>query len=208
MQITRLKPVAARTRLLTAIGLLTAVATGCQGLSHTENGTLFGSGLGAAMGAVIGHQSGHTADGAAVGALAGAITGAVVGNAQDERDAAMAQAQASQAAAALTNYDLMRMAHSGLGDDVIINAVQTRGGRFDLGVDALIQLRDAGVSDRVITAVQEASSAAPRVASVAYRPSSVVVVPPVGVVVGGPSVVVAPRRVFVGPRRLYGWRRW
>ncbi|MFO1095523.1 MAG: glycine zipper domain-containing protein [Planctomycetaceae bacterium] len=207
MQSSKLIRVVSRNVLLAACGVLPAFFAGCQTLTHTENGALFGSGLGAATGAVIGHQSGHTAGGAAIGAVAGALTGAVVGNAQDERDAAIAQAQASQMAAALTNYDLIRMAQSGLGDEVIINAMQTRGGRFDLSVDALIQLRDAGVSDRVITSVQQASAAAPRVAATSYRSSSVVVAPPVGVVVGGPAVVVAPRPVFFGPRRFYRWRR-
>ena len=188
---------AAPARLTAAMGLCLVLGAGCQGLNHTQNGTLLGTGLGTAAGAVIGHQSGHTAEGAVIGAIAGAVTGNVVGNAQDERDAAIAQAQYA-AQTALTNYDLMRMAQSGLSEDVMINAVQTRGGRFDLSVDALIQLRNAGVSDRVIVAVQQASAAGPRTAVVPASTSTVIVAPPPPVGIG----------VVIGPRPRYGRPHW
>ncbi|MCA9089025.1 MAG: glycine zipper 2TM domain-containing protein [Planctomycetaceae bacterium] len=169
-------------------------ASGCQGINHADSGLRTGAVLGTVAGAVVGHQSGHGAEGALIGAAAGAITGNMIGEAQDERDAAIAHAQALEyAEPALTNNDLIYMAQNGLGDDVIINSVRSRGGRFDLSPNGLIQLRNAGVSDRVLVAVQQAGER-PTVTTVSgSRPSSIVVVPSVGVVVGPRPVHVVPR---------------
>jgi uncharacterized protein YcfJ len=175
---------------------------GCQSASHTSNGAALGTGLGALAGGIIGHQSGHTAGGAIVGAAAGALAGGLVGNAADareERDAAVAHAAyMEQVRQSLTNVDLIRMAQSGLGDDVIITAVQTRGGQFDLSPDGMIQLKQQGVSDRVIQAVQQASTLS--------RPTTAVAVVPPPERVG---FYVSPRPygpVYIVPRRR--WRRW
>jgi hypothetical protein len=118
-------------------------------------------------GAGIGADSGHAAGGAIVGGLAGAMTGAVIGDAADareerdvamyQRDQAVAQAQyIAQQQQGLTNFDLIRLAQSGVSDDVTINMIQSRGGQFDLSTDAIIALKSNGVSDRVIVAAQTA----------------------------------------------------
>lgn len=126
-----------------------------------------GTALGSVAGAMIGADSGHAAGGAIVGGLAGAMTGAVVGDAADareERDVAMIQRDQaisqvkyiSQQQQGLNNFDLVRLAQSNVGDDVIINMIHTRGGQFDLSTDAIIALKSNGVSDRVIVAAQTA----------------------------------------------------
>lgn len=206
----------------TSLALLFAAA-GCQNLNHTENGALVGGGLGSLLGAVIGHQTGHAAGGAAIGALAGGMTGGLIGNAEDsreQRDAAMARAyqadQARQAAAvALTNNDLVNMSQKGISDEVIINSVKTRGGRFDLSPDAIIGLKSQGVSDRVILAVQKVGEAAPAPTVVPAGDPTYVAVPPQVVIVRPvpppPSVGVG---VYYGPGRPrwrgrgYYYRRW
>jgi hypothetical protein len=78
------------------------------------------------------------------------------------------------------------MAQTGLSEDVIINAVQTRGGRFDLSPNGLIYLKTNGVSDRVIRAVQDAS-----VVATSSHPATSVIYPPQPSVHG--VVVVHPR---------------
>jgi uncharacterized protein YcfJ len=179
--------------------LLSAMPLGCQHYDPVTNSTFVGSGLGATTGAIIGHQSGNTGAGALIGAAAGALGGALVGDAQQarsERDSANAYAQgvsqSSQqySAGAVTNSDVIYMAQNGLGDDVIINSINTRGGRFDTSPISLIQLKSAGVSDRVISAVQ---SSGPAIAPVNYvvpppppRPSVIFVEPP------------PPRPIFFG----------
>ncbi|QDU36905.1 hypothetical protein Mal4_12060 [Maioricimonas rarisocia] len=196
--------------------LLIPVAAGCHGMNHTQAGAAFGSGVGALTGAVIGSQSGHAAGGAVIGAATGAMAGGLIGNAEDareERDAAIAQAQFAQYQAQnppLTNADLIFMAQSGLGEQVIVNSIQTRGGQFDLSPQGLVQLKNSGVSDGVIVAIQQsaASGSAPAAAAPvpAIARTEVVVVEPrpsFGVIVAPRPrpIVVGPPRHFHGPRR-------
>src|ERR1035438_7473464 len=62
------------------------------------------------------------------------------------------QAGAPKAAAPapLTNQDVIKMAQAKFSDDVIVNKIRTSTPKFDTSVDAMIALRSAGVSDRVI----------------------------------------------------------
>jgi hypothetical protein len=186
------------TAALTAGGLAT-LAGGCHTMNYTQSTALAGSGLGAVAGAMIGGEGGH-AGGALAGAAIGAVAGGLVGNAEDmreERDAAIMQAAyVDQQRAALTNFDVIRLAQGGVGDDVIVGAIASRGGRFDLGPDALIQLRASGVSDRVIIAMQRPAFAAPVEAVIVPPPGPVLMPPPPGPSV---EVFVAPRPMYVGP---------
>lgn len=192
-----------------------AAAGGCQGLNNTQNGALVGSGIGAVTGAIIGDHSGHAGGGAAIGALAGGLGGALIGNAQDaqeQRDAAIAQAHYAQqqrqaAATALRNADLVKYAQNGIGDDVIIQSVRTRGGQFDLSPDAIIALKQSGVSDRVLLEVQRMGEAAPTTVVPAGGPPAVIAPPPPQVVVVRPQPAVR-FGVVVGPRPYRrGWHR-
>ncbi|HLJ11215.1 MAG TPA: glycine zipper domain-containing protein, partial [Planctomycetaceae bacterium] len=145
--------------LLAIAGL---VLTGCQNMNNTQSGALLGTGLGATAGALVGSASGHAGGGALIGAAAGAVTGGLVGNAEDareQRDAAVANAQYEHArsaaiAQAVTETDVITMTRSGVGDEVIINALRTRGCRWNSSPDNVIALKHEGVSDRVIQAMQ------------------------------------------------------
>lgn len=69
--------------------------------------------------------------------------------------------QASQTAKPVSNADIVDMTTAKLSDDVTIGAVQqATTTEFDLSPGALIALRNAGVSDRVIQAMQARSKAA------------------------------------------------
>lgn len=143
-------------------------------MSNTAQGGLVGGGLGALAGGIIGHQLGYRNAGALIGAAAGGLTGAGVGKEMDiheERDAAIRYSEHLEQAIVseskgLTNYDLARLTASGASDDVIITAVRSHGGNFDLTPDGLIQLKALGVSDRVILAVQQSSAAPPQLMTV------------------------------------------
>jgi uncharacterized protein YcfJ len=166
---------------------LVATLTGCAGMSHADRGALVGTTIGGLGGAIIGHQSGNTGAGAVIGGGLGMVTGALVGDAEDareERDWAMQelqQAEYQQSTNALTNADLIYMSQNGLGDQVIINAVRERGGRFDLDPTSLVQLKQCGVSDAVIAAIQSSGSSPGGIERVKYvrRSPRVVVVEPV-----------------------------
>jgi hypothetical protein len=56
-------------------------------------------------------------------------------------------------APAMDNQSVMKMAKAGLGDDLIIETINTQPGHYTTDADALVLLKGAGVSDRVITAM-------------------------------------------------------
>lgn len=53
----------------------------------------------------------------------------------------------------LTNASIIRMVQAGLSDDLIVQAIAAQPGQYTTDSDALIDLKDAGVSERVITAM-------------------------------------------------------
>ena len=54
----------------------------------------------------------------------------------------------------LTKEDVVHMAQSGVGDDVIIRQIEAKG-RFDLTADEIVRLKEAEVSDPVVEAMVE-----------------------------------------------------
>jgi hypothetical protein len=55
--------------------------------------------------------------------------------------------------AAMNNESVLKMAKAGLGDELIIQTINTQPGQYTTDADALVTLKTAGVSDRVITAM-------------------------------------------------------
>ena len=161
---------------------LPLLSVGCQTTSRAQSGALVGSGLGAVTGAIVGSHNGNAESGALIGAAAGALAGGILGDAEDaraERDAALAHAAHVQQA--VTNVQVLQLAHSGVSDDVIVSTIRSQGGRFDLSPQAIINLKNSGVSDRVILAMQNSHSPSPLRGTVFVaepRPNVVVVPPP------------------------------
>jgi outer membrane lipoprotein SlyB len=167
--------------------------------NDTAAGAVVGGGLGAVTGALVGGKD-HRGGGALIGAGVGALTGGLVGNAVDSADqraaatgtAVVAQANAQVVAMAVTNFDLVEMTRAGIGDEVIISTIRSRGGRFDLSPGGLIALKQSGVSDRVVMAAQGAAPGA-------FAPA------PMPAIIGPPPIVyVQPApvvRFYSGP----GW---
>lgn len=178
--------------------ILAAGIPGCAAANHTQAGAALGTGFGALAGAMIGSDSGHAGEGALIGAATGALVGGAIGNAEDQAEreiAAVAHAQhVQQAQQALTNADLVRLTQNGISDDVILSSVAARGGRFDLSPEAIISLKNQGVSDKVIIGVQDTAAkqnSVPVAVDPVLGPPPPVVVVPAGVSMG---VVVGPRR--------------
>jgi hypothetical protein len=149
---------------LVVASFVAAAGAGCQ--NNTQKGAALGGLAGAGVGAIVGKQLGNTGAGALVGAGTGALAGGLVGNAEDkaeERDNALRSAayehgQRIQEMRAVTTRNVVEMAQGGVSDDVICNAIRTRGGRFDTTPDAIIALKNAGVSDRVIEVMQNTNA--------------------------------------------------
>lgn len=51
---------------------------------------------------------------------------------------------------ALDNKDILKMQKAGLSEETILAAIQKERGEFDTGADALIELKSAGVSEKII----------------------------------------------------------
>lgn len=67
--------------------------------------------------------------------------------------AAPAPPQQPAAGEVLTNETLIKLVKAGLGDDVILGMINSRPGRYSVSSDAVIAMKEAGVSDKVIAAV-------------------------------------------------------
>ena len=157
--------------------------------NDTAEGTVTGGALGAITGAIVGGRS-NRGEGALIGAGVGALTGNLLGRSKDRADAqqaaagatVVAQANQQAAAQAVTNYDLVNMSRAGVGDELVISTMQSRGTRLTLSPQELIALKQNGVSDRVLLSAQNLSG------GTGYSPGPVPVVsaPP------RPAVFVAP----------------
>lgn len=166
----------------------TVLSSGCESMNNTERGALGGGVIGGLFGAAIDRH--HPGQGAAVGAAAGAVLGGVTGNAEDAREKKIEQAQAqAQAYAAqpvqgsLRLEDIVDMVRKGLGEEVIRNQIRQSGTRYNLGPAQIAWLHDNGVSDAIITEMQNTMylRRGPRMvyAEPPYDPGVVVVPQPV-----------------------------
>lgn len=78
----------------------------------------------------------------------------------------------------ITNDAVVRMTKAGLDDTIIVQTIDTQPGHYDVGADALIALKQGGVSEAVIAAMQA------RAAGQAARPTDNSAKPARGVVPG------------------------
>jgi hypothetical protein len=58
----------------------------------------------------------------------------------------------------MTNEEVISLAKAGLNETIIVNKIKTSKSSFDLSTDGLIKLKQAGVSDNIVTAMLEAKS--------------------------------------------------
>lgn len=160
--------------------------------STSEKGTLLGAVAGGGAGAAIGKKSGNPIVGAVVGSLGGAIVGNVIGDRVEQRRAAETYYQPRYQQSYQTYYQqppqpvyrnpgvtldqVIQLTRSGVGDDLIISHVQQNGFQQALTTNDLILLKNQGVSDRVIFALQRPTTyAAPAARPIQYAPPVTVV---------------------------------
>jgi hypothetical protein len=165
---------------LFAITWILSCALGCRSPYYSDRGALAGGLAGAGVGAAIGDASGNAGPGAIIGAALGTITGNAIGESIDA-DLARSKAEIEarmgrQMSGAVTSQDVIAMTQAGLSEDVIATHVRANGVVQPPGVNDLIFLRNNGVSDRVIQALQQAPppasvAQASYAAPVAYGPA-------------------------------------
>lgn len=126
-----------------------AFLTSCE--TKAQSGALGGAVVGGMTGMAIGNS-----EGALIGSAVGAMGGAMIGSAMDEQDRRILAAESPHTlerieyGRQLSNSDVKAMARAGISDDIIISQIQSTRSRFHLSTTEIIELKDYGVSDRVI----------------------------------------------------------
>jgi Outer membrane lipoprotein len=171
--------------IVTLALIWSALAIGCRSPYYSDRGAVAGGLAGAGIGAALGNASGNAGPAALAGAAIGAITGNVVGESIDA-DLARSKAEIEarmgrQMSGAVSNDDVIAMTQAGLSEDVISTHIRAHGVARSPSVNDLIVLRNQGVSDRVIQALQRTPP--PAAAQAVYAPAGYVVGPPRGVIV-------------------------
>jgi len=143
-----------------ALFVVTVALSGCytpEGQpDRTAGGALTGGALGAGTGAIIGSASGHAGEGALIGGLLGALTGGVIGNAMDEQQREILARQSPRTMERIEQgqplglADIKALAQAGLSDEVIISQIRSSRAIYHLSTAEIIDLKDSGVSQRVI----------------------------------------------------------
>ena len=145
-----------RHTLIFASATLAVGLTGCVNPDGTQNNTGSGALIGAGSGALIGGANGRGGEGALIGAAVGALAGGLIGNAIDQDQQARLRVQAPQTYVRVDQgqplgvADVKALARSGINDDVIISQIRNSRTVYHLSAADIIDLRDAGVSNRVI----------------------------------------------------------
>lgn len=111
-------------------------------------------------------------------------------------------APGTEAAEVLTNDAIVSMVKAGLGEELILSKIKTSTGQYDLTTNALIKLKTAGVSDKIIQAMMGVPSAAgPAVAPA--PPAAPVAMPPPPPPPPAVPVPGAPGMMFVQGQSLF-----
>jgi outer membrane lipoprotein SlyB len=141
-----------------ALGTAAVVLTGCVNPDGTPNntgsGALGGAAIGAASGAIIGGR--NAGAGALIGGAIGAITGGLIGSSMDEQQREYLRQQAPQTYVRveqnqpLAVADVKALAQAKVSDDLIISQIRASHTVYHLSVADIIDLRNSGVSEKVI----------------------------------------------------------
>lgn len=204
-------------KLLTGILAVGLVTTGCQTPEgqpdNTATGALTGGTIGAITGAIIGHQSGRGGEGAAIGGAIGALTGGLIGHSIDQEQRTRLRTQAPETMVRIERgqplglADIKAMAQAGVSDDVIISQIRATGSTYRLSAADIIELHNAGVSNKVIDYMINTANTAPR-SEAPIRQTQIVYAPepPPPAIVETITVAPGPRYVWVGGEWIWDGR--
>jgi outer membrane lipoprotein SlyB len=183
-------------KFIVAIALTSVISSQAVAQNKTRQGAVVGGLTGAVIGGVIGHQNKETPEGALIGGAVGAIAGGVIGNVKDKQIAkeryyqhelhmqqhqiyAQQQQLNTTQRSGVTMADVITMSRSGVGDSVIMNHIQTKGVERRLEVSEIIYLHQQGVSEGVISTLQNAPlNSRPQVSTYSYpvrQPTNIII---------------------------------
>ncbi len=142
------------------VAVVTLISAGCytpEGqVDRTATGALTGAALGAGTGAIIGGQSGRAGGGALIGGALGALAGGIVGQAMDQQQRETLARQSPQTlqrieqGQPLAIADIKALSKAGVSDEVIISQIRNSRTAYRLTTSEIIDLKDSGVSQKVI----------------------------------------------------------
>lgn len=175
---------------------------------NTTGGAVVGGATGGIIGAAIGSKDDKTGEGALIGGILGAAAGGLLGNQADrtnefreyqfqrQQDQAVREARQS----AITFDQVISMSQSGLSPHLIINQIKSQGVWQRPTANDLVVLKQNGVSDQVIGALQTG----PAVPNPTIAQRQPVMRERVERVYVEPVVVPFPRPYYPAPRYHYG----
>ncbi|MGY8769118.1 MAG: glycine zipper domain-containing protein [Pirellulales bacterium] len=145
--------------VVSLVAVLLTASIGCRSPYHQDRLATTGGIAGAVAGTAIGEASGNPAAGAVIGTFVGAVTGSAIGQSMDESEARnqalIEQQLGRQLAGATTFEDVIAMSQATLSDTVIISHIQNHGVFTQPTPYDLIHLKNSGVSDNVLAALQK-----------------------------------------------------
>ncbi|MGD0017580.1 MAG: YMGG-like glycine zipper-containing protein, partial [Verrucomicrobiia bacterium] len=121
---------------------------------RTASGALAGGAIGAGSGAIIGGR--HAGEGALIGGAIGAVTGGLIGHEMDSVARERVQQQSPQTlqrfdqGQPLGLADIKALSKAGVSDEVVISQIRNSRSVYSLSTVEIIDLKDSGVSQRVI----------------------------------------------------------
>lgn len=142
--------------LLISCIFVISLSAGCQNTkTNAVEGAVIGGVVGAGAGGIIGHQSHHGGEGAGIGLAVGALTGAIIGS-QIEKPGQANQPAAGQTVNPnqMTTQQIIDLTKQGANEDVIIDKIRLSNSKFTLGLEDINNLKQQGVSQKVINAMQ------------------------------------------------------
>lgn len=146
-----------RIAVFTCCIILALSASGCQNAkSRAAEGAVIGGVIGAAGGGIVGHQSHHAGEGAAIGAAAGALTGAIIGSQIQKPAQGPSQANV-QNPNQMTIAKIVDLTKQGVSPSVIVDKIRLTNSKFNLAASDIQYLKQQGVSQQVIDAMQTGS---------------------------------------------------
>ena len=103
-----------------------------------------------------GHQSHHGGEGAGIGAAVGVVSGAVIGSQIEKKQSGQAAPQGTQAQNPnqMSTEQIIDMSKQGIHEDAIVDKIRLSNSRFVLSPDDINNLKQQGVSQKVINAMQ------------------------------------------------------
>nr|MDQ3012581.1 hypothetical protein [Acidobacteriota bacterium] len=78
---------------------------------------------------------------------------------------------AAQDAKPLTNQDVIKLVKAKIGDEIVITKINQSKNKFDLSTDGIVQLKEAGVSDKVLQVMMNQMAGDPTLRGAGGRPA-------------------------------------